>query len=247
MPLTACADVSPADWIVSSAVPWPRLVTFGPSGFADHARLRYLPAPAYEGQSAANADVDDDWCDRDQLATLMQVLTAYTTRPDDCYVCVWEGYSEGHGDSGDMPVDRGEFPGIRGETPLWYPGDTSPGEASPASMRLPSPLAQPGVDPTAPHSQAPVVVPNRAYFLFRGRLADVYHWGDTEMWAGQTRLRPPHPAFVWPTDHAWCVASDVDPHWAGIGADTHVIDQLVSDARLDVVPADPNAEQPAYQ
>lgn len=66
--------MSPADWIVASAVPWRRLVGFGPSGFAAYARLRYLPDPAYEGQSEADADVDDDWCDRDQLATLMQVL-----------------------------------------------------------------------------------------------------------------------------------------------------------------------------
>jgi len=57
----------------------------------------------------------------------------------------------------------------------------------------------------------------------------------------------PGPAFVWPADHAWFVASDIDPHWAGIGADTRVINQLVADPRLDVVPADPRAAQPAYR
>ena len=244
MLLTACSDVSPADWIVASASPWQRLVTFGPSGFAAYARLRYLPDPAYEGQSENEADVDDDWWDSDQLAALLQVLASHTTRPDDCYVCVWEGYAD---NGGDMPVDRGEFPGTRGEMPLWYPGDASPGEDSSAGMPQPSPFAQPGLNPATSPSQAPVVVPNRAYFLFQGPLADALGWGDVELWAGQTRLRPLHPAFVWPADHAWCVASDVDPHWAGIGADTHVIDQLVSDTRLDVVSADPDAEQPSYR
>jgi hypothetical protein len=39
----------------------------------------------------------------------------------------------------------------------------------------------------------------------------------------------------------------VDPHWAGIGADTATIDQLVADPRLDVVLADPREAQPEYR
>jgi hypothetical protein len=54
------------------------------------------------------------------------------------------------------------------------------------------------------------------------------------------------PAFVWPADHAWCFASDVDPHWAGIGADRAVVDRLVADRNLDVVHADPEERQPTY-
>lgn len=224
MSLTACSDSSPADWIAASTLPWLRLVGFGPSGFAAYARLRHLPDPAYAGQSENEAHVEGTWwADRDQLATLLQVLGLHTTTPDDCYVCVWDGYTDNR-------------------------GDVSVGAGSPAPVPRPSPLAQPGLDPTSPRvSQAPVVVPHRAYFLFRGPLADAYDWADVELWAGQTRLRPLHPAFVWPADHAWCAAGDVDPHWTGIGADTHVIDQLVSDPRLDVVPADPDAEQPLYR
>lgn len=48
-------------------------------------------------------------------------------------------------------------------------------------------------------------------------------------------------------DRAWCVASDVDPHWAGIGAPSDVIDALVADENLDAVRADPDAEQPRYR
>ena len=109
--LSACSEVSPADWIVASALPWPRLVTFGPSGFAAYARLRHLPDPAYEGQSENDADVEGTWWeDRDQLATLLQVLGLHTTTPD-CYVCIWEGYTD---NSGDMRTDPGELPDIRG-------------------------------------------------------------------------------------------------------------------------------------
>jgi len=54
------------------------------------------------------------------------------------------------------------------------------------------------------------------------------------------------PAFIWPADHAWCIANDVDPHWAGIGASVAAIDELLVDPRLDIVRDDPNQEQPYY-
>ncbi|HEY9473477.1 MAG TPA: hypothetical protein VIS06_06435 [Mycobacteriales bacterium] len=90
-----------------------------------------------------------------------------------------------------------------------------------------------------------VVVPNRAYFLFRGKVSDFGDWGAAEMWPGQPRLHMPDPAFIWPA--AWCVAKDVDPHWAGIGADVAAIDQLLADARLDMVPADPREDQSRHR
>ena len=56
----------------------------------------------------------------------------------------------------------------------------------------------------------------------------------------------PGPAFIWPGDRTWCLANDVDPHWAGIGADSAAIDELLADPRLDVVPADPHHAPPHY-
>jgi hypothetical protein len=91
-----------------------------------------------------------------------------------------------------------------------------------------------------------VVVPNRSY-LFRGKLTDFGDWCAAEMWPGQPRLHMPAPAFIWPADHSWCIANDVNPHWAGIGADVSVIDQLLADPQLNVVPADPRENQPSYR
>jgi hypothetical protein len=79
-----------------------------------------------------------------------------------------------------------------------------------------------------------VALPHRAYFLLRGSV------GALADWAG------PDPAFAWPADHAWCLANDVDPHYAGIGADGATIDQLVETPGLDVVVADPRQQQPEY-
>ena len=87
----------------------------------------------------------------------------------------------------------------------------------------------------------------RSYFLVRGTLSDFDGW-EIE---GATPSRPggsvPAPAFVWPADHAWCVANDVDPHYAGIGGSAAAIAQLLETPGLDVVRADPAAEQPAYR
>lgn len=40
-------------------------------------------------------------------------------------------------------------------------------------------------------------------------------------------------------DHAWRLAKDVDRHWAGIDGTRALITRLITDSRLDVVPADP--------
>jgi len=89
-----------------------------------------------------------------------------------------------------------------------------------------------------------VVVPNRSYFLMHGTLSD---FGD---WHAPSRGHPgadlPDPAFVWPADHSWCIANDVDPHYAGIGASRTAIEELLAHAQLDVVSADPRIEPPHY-
>ena len=82
---------------------------------------------------------------------------------------------------------------------------------------------------------------HRRYVLFTGTLGDLTGW--SELFDSEVRSAP---AFVWPADHAWCFASDVDPHWAGIGADRQVVDRLVADRNLDVVHADPEERQPTY-
>lgn len=48
-------------------------------------------------------------------------------------------------------------------------------------------------------------------------------------------------------DHAWRLAKDVDPHWAGIDGTRALITRLITDSRLDVVPADPTQDQPLYR
>lgn len=192
MTLGFCRDLSAADWIIRSDLPWQRLVGFGPAGFDAYARLRFLPDPVRLGQS--ENDVEPDWR-TEQLPRLFEVLAGRTATPDDCYFCVWDGFAD---------------------------DDASLGRSK-------------------------VVVPHRAYWLFRGPLAGVGAWDTAQGWPGRIRLHQAEPAFVWPADHAWCVANDVDPHWAGIGGTTALITRLTADPLLDVVAADPTTEQPFYR
>jgi len=84
-------------------------------------------------------------------------------------------------------------------------------------------------------------LPHRQYVVLQGGLDDLDAW-DEQLGFG---LAAP-PAFAWPADRACCFASDVDPHWAGIGGARPAIDGLVRDELLDVVGADPSASHPAY-
>jgi hypothetical protein len=92
MTLTWCADLSPADWITTSELPWDRLVTFGPDGFPAYARLRFIPDPTHDGQSENDAERDEDApSDGEQLRMLLEGLRPHTGTPDELYFCLWEG------------------------------------------------------------------------------------------------------------------------------------------------------------
>lgn len=90
MTLTFCRELSAADWIERSDLPWSRLVGFGPAGSDAYARLRMLPDLARSDQSESDVEVEG-WR-QDQLPRLFEVLATHITTPNDCYFCVWDGY-----------------------------------------------------------------------------------------------------------------------------------------------------------
>lgn len=228
MSLTPCSELSAASWLTDSDSAWQQLIGFGPPGFLAYARLRFLPDPAYVGQSENDIDIDIDDDDdapseTAQLRAVLETLARHTCTPDECYFCLWDGWGSGiYGGDGARIVD-------------WQTRTVRPG-----------PWIAPAFPPSV-LSGPKVVVPDRAYFLFRGAVSEFGDWGAAEVWPGQPRPDMPNPAFIWPADHAWCVADDVDPHWAGIGADIRAIDHLLADPRLDVVRADPRVNQPCYR
>ena len=196
MGLRYSQDVAEADWIARAAAPWEQLVHFGPPVFPAYARLRYIPDPTRPGQDEGDNDLAEDHpLDQQQARRALECLGPFTATPEDCYFCVWEGFSSEY--------------------------------VPPFGMDLVT------VTEAEPH---------RRYLLLRGALSDLGGWAEA---LGVTGYAAP-PAFAWPADHRWCFASDVDPHWAGIGAEEAAIAVLLLAPDLDAVRAQPTAPQPTY-
>ena len=219
MGLRPVHDGSPAAWLTEREQPWQRLSGFGPAGYEAYARLRFIPDPAWFGQEESDHGGGDDLpSELDQLRTVVEVLRRHTRTPDDAWHCLWDGW-------GDLHV---------GATGLLTFGDDGGGSSHGA------PAFGPGVlgEPTVHH-------PGRDYHLFTGSLADLGNWGADDIAPGVPRTAMV-PAFVWPEDRAWCIAADIDPHWAGIGGSRAAINELVALSTVDVVHADPSEKQPFY-
>lgn len=86
-------DLTPARWLIRSETDAGRLITFGPSGFEAHARLRYIPDPTGPGLAESDVQVADDHpTELDQARTVLGALARHTASPDTCFFGVWEGW-----------------------------------------------------------------------------------------------------------------------------------------------------------
>ncbi len=82
------------------------------------------------------------------------------------------------------------------------------------------------------------VGPSRRFALARGTYSGWRDWVDTDAQGGYP------PGFVWPADRSWCVAYDVDSHFAGVGGTEDAVAEVraqafaaVAWASTDAVPA----------
>jgi hypothetical protein len=88
-----------------------------------------------------------------------------------------------------------------------------------------------------PHVQ----LPSRDYLLFTGPLAAAPQLGWTDPYGF---FFPQSPNLFWPTDHAWCVASEIDLFCTLVAGSEALARALVGNPRLEawrVQPADPIA------
>jgi hypothetical protein len=193
--LTFCDDLTPADWLADNSTPPGQLLRFGPIGFAQYARVLFMPDPADGGQQEADVDLDPEHPSEIEITRrALRVLADFTETPDRCYFCVWDGYSDVR-----LPTPSDNIPVLRG--------------------------------------------PDRQYFLLQGSLTDFGTWEAVL----DTDERPPPPAFAWPADRKWCFASDVDPHWAGVGGTLEAITALGQDTQLELIATNPATAQPQYR
>jgi hypothetical protein len=146
----------------------------------------------------------------DECAAVAEVLSGYTTTPDDCWFCLWEGY-------GWPELER-----LRARAGFVEPdgGGVDPAEAD---------------YETAKHAVFPVAVPvaplvgleDRDCILFRGPV--------TAATAFRSGPRYQSPTLWWPTDRAWCVASELDIYSTYVAAAPAALHALIDHPALEVL------------
>lgn len=226
MSLRPLSDVSPADWFVEADADWWTKVILGPPGFEAYVRV------LYNLDEEAPGDVNEHIG-----PSLRDILTHHTTTSDDCFFCLWDGWGGFEGGPEDIGLRVALF------------GDPTPAERKEARELV---AAHQRIDYAPAFGDAfvhgpKVTVPNRQFYLFTGPLEEYVDWGAADYADELPRTYEDEPALLWPSDHAWFVACDVDPDWIGVGGTQALIDELLADERLDVVPATYGPDQPEHR
>ena len=75
--------------------------------------------------------------------------------------------------------------------------------------------------------------PYRDYLLLTGPLdaaTDLGYWPTTDWFIPQS------PNLIWPSDHSWCVAPEIDFRFTLVGGNTDLIDAIVADPTVEAWP-----------
>jgi hypothetical protein len=154
---------------------------------------------------------------RPERQVLAEVLREYTGTPERCWFCLWDGY----GGTDDQDVDaRVELPQRKY---FLYQGTVETALA---------------MIPQAWYSRGGQY--RSARRTTRRGLGGLWsRLGRRHQPEVKTPLAPydQAPNLWWPDDRAWVVATDVDYAWTYIGGTSELIDRLLSDDRLEVLPA----------
>jgi hypothetical protein len=129
---------------------------------------------------------------------LTRVLSTHTSTPDDCFFALWDGL--------------GDIDGSPSVALLRDPWARDTGDAT-----------DPAVPPAFPEEVMAgprVEIPSRTYLLFRGALGEAGDWGAADL-APRNPRTINSPNLMWPADHAWFVATEIDMPWTGSAAATN--------------------------
>jgi hypothetical protein len=206
-------DLEPAEWIIDRMLPWgpdvgTRVGAIVPIGYDAYVRLfHHVEQPiatertrwrwseiAERSGRIMHAAVQFDrfrWphrpqlgsLDRDEATALVRMLRSHTMTSNRCWFAIWNGYAQL---TGSMRIRvAGEEPGVL----AWLPRGTRRSDP---------------IEPPRGLADAPTVsLPNREYFLYRGRIHIVPRF---EHLSGVLQT----PNMWWPDDRAWFVATEID-------------------------------------
>jgi hypothetical protein len=230
--------VEEASWIGERLAPFDtyRVTSFEPRGFAAYARVLHPAADPLRGERLVRwADVAA-WSGMPlQADAQFHSVALPPVRPD--------GDPPGWGmppETGSLyPPDAEILAGIAREwttTPerCWFCvwdgyGWDGTQLARPGEPSVPLPATIPQAVLRGPR----VHLPERDYLLYAGPVETVDAVAPV---AGSYQTAN----LWWPSDRAWCVASEIDLPWTYVGGPAGLIERLLADGRLEVLPAGPD-------
>jgi len=114
------------------------------------------------------------------LTRLCEILRRHTTTPDTCWFALWEGWGWMHTAAN-----------------AWLTPFGGP------AIDDPNPPVGEYLNPAAPTFS----LPTRTYLLYGGPIDAAPAIGH---WPTPSLFQPQSPSLMWPNDHAWCLATEVD-------------------------------------
>ncbi len=81
-------------------------------------------------------------------------------------------------------------------------------------------------------------MPYRSYHLFGGPLQDATQLG---YWVNADCLHPQSPNLMWPNDHAWCLATEIDFDTTLVGGSQDLVADITASPRLEALAISPEA------
>jgi hypothetical protein len=167
------------------------------------------PGGSAPGAAAGGTPMEGSLYTEDAKA-LAAIIREWTSTPEDCWFCVWDGY------------------GWEGVTV--YAVLAADGEPPPEVVLEPPRDPVPGPVRAGPR----VLLPHREYLLYRGPAEDVVAPATLRGTRGQCAN------LWWPADHSWCVATEIDLPWTYVGGQPGLIDAILADDRIEAQPAAPD-------
>jgi hypothetical protein len=170
------------------------------------------------------------WLDPRILADLIHLAAGHTSTPGQITAALWEGWSIGAG-APLVPVALG----------------TQIEDTYPAQVQPPLPNPEAGIDPALPEAlvDGPFLeLPERRYVLLSAsaqELADPA-WPFTAGIGWTHGLSGPLPQLIWPSDHAWAIASEIELDSTLIGGTFPFINQLMDLPGVEAVRVGPTTD-----
>jgi hypothetical protein len=179
--------------------------------------------PSPRSEDRASSDLSWGSLPRAELTHLVELLSDATNTPNECWFAVWDGYGQLYG----TPTVAWTRSDARAHSARRFarrqrlPRRTGQGSA-PAER-------QDGAVPAEVLGGPRVHLPARDYLLLRGPIASAVAVHDD--------LGNQSPNLWWPSDHAWCVSTEIDFAWTYIGGAREVVDRILADPHLEALPA----------